>query len=85
MFSKKVLSEQFVITHKVSDLLKVDKKNLIANAIRNHVLEKRLDDEDWYADYNYVKIDFPCLDIVVVVIRLLVDANKMRPNTIIYH
>jgi hypothetical protein len=57
MFSKKVLSEQFVITHKVSDLLKIDKKNLIANAIRNHVLEKRLDDEDWYADYNYVKID----------------------------
>ena len=57
MFSKEVLSEQFVITHKVSDLLKVDKKNLIANAIRNHVLEKRLDDEDWYADYNYVKID----------------------------
>ena len=57
MFNKKVLSEQFVITHKVSDLLKVDKKNLIANAIRNHVLEKRLDNEDWYADYNYVKID----------------------------
>ena len=57
MFSKKVLSEQFVITHKVSDLLKVDKENLIANDIRNHVLEKRLSDEDWYDDYNYVKID----------------------------
>ena len=57
MFDKKVLSEQFVITHKISDLLKVDKKNLITNAIRNYVLEKRLNDEDWYADYNYVKID----------------------------
>ena len=57
MFNKKVLSEQFVITHKVSDLLKVDQKNLIANSIRNYVLEKRLDDEDWYPDYNYVKLD----------------------------
>ena len=56
MFNKKVLSEQFVITHKVSDLLKIDKKNLIANTVRNYVLEKRLSNEDWYPDYNYVKV-----------------------------
>ena len=57
MFNKKVLSEQFVITHKVSDLLKVNQKDLIANSIRNYVLEKRLSNEDWYPDYNYVKLD----------------------------
>ena len=53
---KKVLSEQFIITHKVSDLLKINKKNLIANTIRNYVLEKRLSDEKWYSDYHYVEL-----------------------------
>ena len=57
MFNKKVLSEQFVITHKVSNLLKIDKETLIKNNIRDYVLEKRLIDEDWYFDYNYVKVE----------------------------
>ena len=53
---KTVLSEQFIITHKVSDLLKIDKQTLITNNIRNYVLEKRLSDEKWYSDYHYVDL-----------------------------
>ena len=57
MFNKHVLSEQFVITHQVSDLLKIDKKQIIQNAITNYVLGTRLDNEDWYADHHYAKLD----------------------------
>jgi len=47
MFNKKVLSEQFVITHKVSNLLKINKKKLLTNAIKNYALGNRLSNEDW--------------------------------------
>ena len=50
---KKVLSEQFVITHKVSDLLKIDKKLIIQNCVTNHFLGNRVSDEEWYDDNNY--------------------------------
>jgi hypothetical protein len=56
MFNKKVLSEQFVITHKVSNLLKINKKKLLTNAIKNYALGNRLSNEDWYSDYNYVHL-----------------------------
>ena len=50
---KKVLSEQFVITHKVSNLLKIDKKLIIQNCITNHFLNNRVSNEEWYDDSNY--------------------------------
>ena len=50
---KKVLSEQFVITHKVSNLLKIDKKLIIQNCITNHFLNNRVSNEEWYDDNNY--------------------------------
>ena len=57
MFDKQVLSEQFVISHKVSNLLKIDKETIIKNTLTNYVLKKRLCDEDWYSDYHYAKLD----------------------------
>jgi len=57
MFNKKVLFEQFVITHKVSNLLKIDKERLKANLIKNHVLGNRLENENWYHDYYYTEVD----------------------------
>jgi len=57
MFNKKVLSEQFVITHEVSNLLKIDKKELVKNAITNYALKNRLNKEEWYSDYNYANLN----------------------------
>jgi len=57
MFNKKVLFEQFVITHKVSNLLKIDKEKLKANLIKNYVLGNRLENENWYHDYYYTQVD----------------------------
>ena len=54
---KKVLSEQFVITHKVSNLLKLDKNLIIRNCIKNHFLDNRVSNEEWYDDNNYCIID----------------------------
>ena len=54
---KKVLSEQFVITHKVSDLLKIDKNAIIKNCITNHFLDNRVNNEEWYDDNNYCKVN----------------------------
>ena len=51
MFDKKVLFEQFVITHKVSNLLKINKKKLKTSLLKNYVLGNRLENENWYHDY----------------------------------
>ena len=56
MFNKKVLSEQFIITHEVSNILRIDKQNLIKNAITNYAFNNRLSNEDWYPDYNYIDL-----------------------------
>jgi len=57
MFDKTVLSEQFVIRHKVSDLLKINKEIIKKNILINHVTKKRLHDEEWYSDYNYSQLE----------------------------
>ena len=57
MFDKTLLSEQFVIRHKVSDLLKINKETIKKNILINHVTKKRLHDEEWYSDYNYSQLE----------------------------
>ena len=50
---KKVLSEQFVITHKVADILKFDRKKIISDTIKNYFFNKRIEKEEWYEQFNY--------------------------------
>ena len=54
---KKVLSEQFVITHKVADILKFDRKKIVSDCVKNHFFNKRVEKEEWYEQFNYCKTD----------------------------
>ena len=56
MFKKTVLSEQFVITHKVADIFKIDEKLISQNCLTNHFLGNKVSDEEWYDDNNYCKV-----------------------------
>ena len=44
---KKVLSEQFVITHKVADILKFDRQKIISDTVKNYFFNKRIEKEEW--------------------------------------
>ena len=50
---KKVLSEQFVITHKVADILKFDRQKIISDTVKNYFFNKRIEKEEWYEQFNY--------------------------------
>jgi len=54
---KKVLSEQFVITHKVADILKFDRKKIVGDCVKNHFFNKRVEKEEWYEQHNYCETD----------------------------
>ena len=54
---KKVLSEQFVITHKVADILKFDRQKIISDTVKNYFFDKRIEKEEWYEQFNYCETD----------------------------
>jgi hypothetical protein len=54
---KKVLSEQFVITHKVADILKFDREKIVSNCVKNYFFNKRVQNEEWYEQFNYCVTD----------------------------
>ena len=43
---KKVLSEQFIITHKVADILKFDREKIISDCVKNHFFNKIVEKEE---------------------------------------
>ena len=54
---KKVLSEQFVITHKVADILKFHREKIVSNCVKNYFFNKRVEKEEWYEQFNYCVTD----------------------------
>lgn len=59
MFDKKILTEEFVITHKVSSILPVNNDELLNKYILPfYYSKKRVNDDPFYQGYHYTKIDY---------------------------
>lgn len=57
MLDKKVLTEEFIIHDQIPSILKIDTDLLLQKALLNFHNKKRVNEDPFYYDYHYTKLD----------------------------